>query len=169
MTRFAAIAATLALLASPALATEIFEAEGNWLGEGQLATGPTAPLEHGRCRVEIKPQAGNADVSIIGSCAVAGGLSDISMRVVRSGGGAVNAGFWSAATGQTVQYRGRETAEMIEMESSTDLVLDDVIYESRVSVAAPGPGAFSIRQFLRAEGESAWRLVVDMSYRPAGG
>jgi len=156
-------------LASPAAATEIFEAEGAWVGEGLLATGAEAPLERGRCRVEIAPEPGGRDVSVTGSCAVAAGVSDISLRIVRAAGAGVNAGFWSAATGQTVQFSGTETDAAIELNSTTVLMVDETPYESRVSVSAPDETSFAIRQLLRAEGAEAWRLVVDMTYRKAGG
>jgi hypothetical protein len=156
-------------LASPAAAAEIFEAEGAWVGEGLLSTGAEAPLERGRCRVEIAPEPDGRDVSVTGSCAVAVGISDISLRIVRSGSGRVNAGFWSAATGQTVQFSGTETDAMIEMGSTTALTVGETPYESRVSVSAPDESSFTIRQLLRAEGAEAWRLVVDMTYRKASG
>ncbi|GKY89331.1 hypothetical protein [Sinisalibacter aestuarii] len=164
-----ALAALLAVFAAPASATELFEAAGNWQGEGMIATGPRAPLERGRCRVEIAPAAGGGDVSITGSCAVAAGLSDISLRLVRGAGGKVNAGFWSAATAQTVQFAGTETDGAIVMEATGALVLDEVPYQSRVEVETGGAEGFTLRQMLRAEGEDAWRLVVDMAYRQAGG
>lgn len=157
------------LVAAPASAAELFSAEGAWVGEGRLATGTHAPLERGRCRVEITPDPTGDVVDVIGTCAVAAGMSDISLKLVRSGGGAVNAGVWSAATGQTVQYSGTETAGEIALGSTTPLVVDDVAYETRVEVNAPGPAAFDFRQLLRAEGEEAWRLVAEMSYRPEGG
>jgi hypothetical protein len=169
MIRFAAVTALFFAGALPAMATELFEAAGAWQGEGRIATGPRAPLERGRCRVEVKPAPGGRDVSITGRCAVAAGLSDISLRVVRGAGGKVNAGFWSAATGQTVQFSGIETAETIVMEATSSFVLDEIEYESRVEVLAPGADGFTIRQMLRSEGETVWHLVVDMAYRPADG
>jgi len=54
MTRFVLVLAAAALFAQPASATEIFEAEGAWVGEGQLATGAEAPLERGRCKVDSR-------------------------------------------------------------------------------------------------------------------
>lgn len=167
MTRFATAFAAAVLFALPANATEIFEAEGAWVGEGQLATGAEAPLERGRCKVNIKPAEGNNDVSVTGTCAVAVGLSDISIRLVRSGG-RVNAGVWSAATGQTVQYSGTETDDMIDMTSTTELMIDDKPYDSQVRVTAPDANSFAIRQILRAKGADAWRLVVQMTYTKAG-
>jgi hypothetical protein len=161
--------AVILATASPAAATEIFEAEGAWVGEGLLATGAEAPLERGRCRVEIAPDPEQRDVSVTGSCAVAAGVSDISLRILRSGDARVNAGFWSAATGQTVQFSGTEIGTAIEMQSTTVLMVDETPYESRVSVSAPDAESFAIRQLLRAEGAEAWRLVVDMTYRKAGG
>ncbi|MCB1337728.1 MAG: hypothetical protein KDK10_09870 [Maritimibacter sp.] len=170
MIRPAARLAVLATLAAaPAGAAELFSAEGAWLGEGQLATGARAPLERGRCRVEITPGATGAEVDVIGTCAVAAGMSDISLKLVRDGAGAVQAGVWSAATGQTVQYAGTETAGAIALASTTPLVVDGVAYDTRVDVSAPEGGTFDFRQLLRAEGEEAWRLVAEMSYRPAGG
>jgi len=169
MTRFVLVLAAAALFAQPASATEIFEAEGAWVGEGQLATGAEAPLERGRCKVDIKPVEGNNDVSVTGTCAVAVGLSDISIRLVRSSSGRVNAGVWSAATGQTVQYSGTETDDMIDMSSTTELLIDDKPYDSQVRVTAPDADSFAIRQILRAKGADTWRLVVQMTYRKAGG
>jgi hypothetical protein len=168
MIRFATLLTLFLAPAAPAMATDLFSAAGAWLGEGRIATGPRAPLERGRCRVEIAPEPGGGDVSITGSCAVAAGLSDISLRLVRGAGGKVNAGFWSAATGQIVQFAGTETDAAIALDSTVALVLDDATYESRVEVAAPDATGFTLRQMLRAEGETAWRLVVDMTYRPAG-
>lgn len=171
MTRFALAFAAVAALAAtgPARAVEIFEAKGAWQGEGRLATGAKDPLQRGRCRVEIDPQPGGRDVSVVGKCVVAAGASDISLRVVRSGSGKVNAGFWSAATQQTVQYSGSETGSAIRLVSTTPLTVDAQDYESMVEVDAPDPESFTIRQMLRAPGAEAWRLVVDMTYRQAGG
>jgi hypothetical protein len=165
-----AIACTLILtLAAPASATEMFAAAGTWRGEGRIATAPRAPLERGRCQVEIAPEAGGGDVSITGRCAVAAGQSDISLRLVRGAGGEVRAGFWSAATGQTVQFAGTETDSAIVLMSTGQVELDGTVYQSRVEVSAPDAQGFAIRQMLRAEGEEAWRLVVDMAYRPDAG
>lgn len=169
MNRLAALSLALFALAAPAGATEIFDAEGAWVGEGQLATSHKAPLERGRCRVNVAPQPGAEDVSVTGTCAVAVGTSDISLRIVRSGNGRVNAGFWSAATKQTVQFAGTETDEKIELVSTTALMIDGEPFESQVRVSAPDADSFAIRQLLRAEGAEAWRLVVDMTYRKAGG
>lgn len=164
-----ALASLIALVAAPARAVEIFTAEGAWMGEGQLATGVGAPLERGRCKVEIRPEPDGQDVSVTGKCVVAAGASEISMRVVRSGGGRVNAGIWSAASNQTMQMSGTETAGAIELVSTTPLLVGETAYESRVSVSAPDAKSFAIRQLLRAEGDTTWRLVVDMTYRQAGG
>lgn len=157
------------LLAAPAAGAELFSATGAWQGEGRLATGATAPLERGRCRVEITPGEGGGAVDVIGTCAVAAGMSDISLKLVRGQGGTVNAGVWSAATGQVLQYAGTETAEGIALVSTSPLVLDAVAYETRVDVTAPDTESFAFRQLLRAEGDAAWRLVAEMTYRPAGG
>jgi len=81
----------------------------------------------------------------------------------------VNAGVWSAATGQTVQYSGTETDDMIDMSSTTELLIDDKPYDSQVRVTAPDADSFAIRQILRAKGADTWRLVVQMTYRKAGG
>ncbi len=155
--------------AGPAAGAELFSVTGPWQGEGRLATGATAPLERGRCRVEITPDANGGEVDVIGTCAVAAGMSDISMKLVRGPGGAVNAGVWSAATGQTVQYSGRETADRIALVSTTALVVDAVAYETRVDVTAADAESFAFRQLMRAEGEEAWRLVAEITYRPAAG
>lgn len=156
----------VALTAAAPAAAGIFDAAGPWLGEGRLATGPTAPLERGRCRVEVAP-AGPDDVSVTGRCAVAAGTSTISLRLVRDGTGKLRAGFWSAATGQTIQLAGTEAGGAIELGSTTPLIDHGRRYETRVSVSEQA-GGFAIRQLLREEGEAAWRLVGEMSYRPAG-
>jgi len=169
MTRFAILIAAAMSVALPAQATEIFVAEGTWVGEGRLATGADAPVERGRCKVDVKPQPDGKDVSVTGVCAVAVGTSDISIRLVRSGNSRVNAGVWSAATGQTVQYSGTETDDVIDMASTTELMIDEQPYESQVRVSAPDAESFAIRQLLRAKGAEAWRLVVEMTYRKAGG
>lgn len=167
---FTAVALVVgALFAAPAGATDLFDAAGAWQGEGRIATGPKAPLEHGRCRVEIAPQPGGRDVSITGRCAVAAGLSDISLRLVRGAGGRVNAGLWSAATGETVQFSGTESGTRIVMQTAQDVVVDGAPYEARVEVEAPAGAGFTIRQMLREKGAKAWRLVVDMAYLPTGG
>ena len=153
----------------PAAATELFAAAGAWIGEGRIATSPTAPLERGRCRVEIAPQPGERDVSITGQCAVAAGLSDVSLRFLRGAGGKVNAGVWTAATGQTVQFAGEESREAIVMRATTPVEADGTAYETQVEVSAPDRDGFTLRQLMRGEGETKWRLVVDMAYRPAGG
>jgi len=168
MTHRALLLAALLALATPASATELFSAAGAWTGEGRIATSPTAPLERGRCRVQIAPTAGT-DVSITGQCAVAAGLSEISLRLVRGAGGKVNAGFWSAATDQTVQFAGTETDDTITLAATTPVIVDDIAYDTRVDVAVPDGTSFTLRQMLRAPGEEAWRLVVDMAYRPSGG
>ncbi len=167
MKPFALLMAMIA--AGPAAGADLFAASGAWQGEGRLATGATKPLERGRCRVEITPDAAGGEVDVIGTCAVAAGMSDISMKLVRGSGGAVNAGVWSAATGQTVQYSGRETAERIEMVSTTSLMVDDVAYETRVDVTTADTESFAFRQLMRAQGDEAWRLVVEMTYRPTTG
>ncbi len=157
------------IIAGPATGADLFSVSGPWLGEGRLATGAKAPLERGRCRVEVTPRETGGEVDVIGTCAVAAGMSDISMKLVRGAGGAINAGVWSAATGQTVQYSGRETADRIEMVSTTALVVDALAYETRVDVTAPDAESFAFRQLMRAEGDEAWRLVVEMTYRPTAG
>lgn len=160
------IAALTFAAVSPAGAAELFSA-GGWIGEGRIATGPAAALERGRCRVQIKPDDAGRDVSITGQCAVAVGLSDVSLRVLRGPGGKVNAGVWTAATGQNVQFSGQETKDRIVMAATTPVIDDGIAYETRVEVAALPAAGFSLRQLMRAEGATAWRLVVDMDYRPA--
>lgn len=169
MNRIAIYCALILTLTAPASATEMFVAAGTWRGDGRIATAPRAPLERGRCQVEIAPEAGGGDVSITGRCAVAAGQSDISLRLVRGAGGEVRAGFWSAATGQIVQFAGTETDSDIVLMSTVEFEMNGTAYQSRVEVSAPAADGFSIRQMLRAEGEEAWRLVVDMAYRPDAG
>lgn len=169
MIRIAIPCALILTLAAPASATDLFATSGAWRGDGRIATAPQAPLERGRCQVEIAPEAGGGDVSITGRCAVAAGQSEISLRLVREAGGEVRAGFWSAATGQTVQFAGTETDSTIVLMSTGELALDGIAYQSRVEVTAPDADGFAIRQMLRADGEEAWRLVVDMEYRPNAG
>jgi len=162
-----AIVTALALLAAtPALSADIFAASGAWLGEGQLATGAERALQRGRCRVEVTPA--EREVSVTGTCVVAAGASDISLKLVRGAGGHVNAGFWSAATDQVVQFAGTETDGAMVLTSTSPLEVEGQVYESRVELSAPDAAGFTLRQMLRAPGEEAWRLVVDMSYRPAG-
>lgn len=167
MTRFVLFAAMLA--AAPAAASDLFSAAGPWIGEGRLATGATQPLERGRCRVEITPGADGDTLDVIGNCAVAAGISEISLKLVRDAGGAVQAGVWSAATGQVLQYTGRETGDVVALVSTTPLVVGEVAYDTRVDVTAPGADGFAFRQLMRAAGEARWRLVAEMDYRPAGG
>lgn len=164
-----ALLCALLTLAAPATATELFSAAGAWTGEGRIATSPDAPLERGRCRVQIAPDSSGRDVSITGQCAVAAGLSDISLRLVRGAAGRVNAGFWSAATGQTVQFAGTETEGTITLAATAPVTVDSISYETRVEVQAPEPGGFTLRQMIRTPGAEAWRLVVDMAYSPSDG
>lgn len=161
------LSAIVLVAAAPAAAADLFAATGAWLGEGRLATGATAPLERGRCRVDINPGAG--EVAVTGTCAVAAGMSEISLKLVRGAGGAVQAGVWSAATGQVLQYAGEETDGGFALTSTTPLVVDAVSYETRVDVTAPAADSFEFRQLMRAAGEEAWRLVAEMTYRPVGG
>ncbi|MEJ2036615.1 MAG: hypothetical protein P8X69_11400 [Maritimibacter sp.] len=172
-TSFAALCLAL-ISGAPAYAADLFNADGKWLGEGQMSTGVRAPLERGRCQVEVAPSEGvdaaaGGDVNVIGFCAVAAGKSDISLRLVRYGDGGVNAGFWSAATGQTIQLAGQETPEQIEMISTTALIVDDEPFETQVRVIAPDEDSFQIRQIMRAEGEEKWRLVAEMTYHRVDG
>ncbi len=169
MTRTISLIASLFALAGPAYATEIFDAQGSWVGEGQLATGAEAPLERGRCRVDVEPKEDGTDVSVTGHCAVAVGKTDISLRIVRSDSGRINAGMWTAATGQTVQYSGTETGSTIELVSTTPLMVEDTPYESRVNVDSADADGFAIQQLLRAEGVEAWHVVLEMTYRQVGG
>lgn len=166
----AALATACLSLAAPAGATDLFDARGAWAGEGRIATSPEAPLERGRCRVEITPSADQRDVSITGRCAVAAGLSNISLRLVRRGDGSVNAGVWAAATGETVQFSGTESGARIVMQSRDAVVVDGVSYQARVEVDAPrGRAGFTLRQMLRSGADGPWRLVADMAYLPTGG
>lgn len=164
MRRLATLVAAVLGFSSPAHATEIFDAEGAWVGSGILPTGVDAPLQRGRCLINVSPKPNGKDVSVTGSCFVGVGVSDISLRVVRSGNGRVNAGFWVGATGQTVQYSGAESATAINMLSTTDLILENEPYESHIRVSAPDADSFSIRVLLRAEGAEAWRMFADMTY-----
>lgn len=160
----------LALLAAaPATGAELFAASGPWVGEGRLATGVAAPLERGRCRVEITPDGGAGTVDVIGTCAVAVGKSDISLKLLRAPGGVVRAGVWTAATDQVVQYAGKEVPGRIVLDATTPLVVDGVAHETRVEVEMLDAARFTFRQLLRAEGADAWRLVAEMTYRPAAG
>ncbi len=160
----------LVLCPGLAMAGEFFTTTGTWMGDGQMATGAEAPVERGRCRVEIKPaEDAPGDVSVTGNCAVAAGKSDISLRVVRAGPGKVNAGFWSAATGQTIQLSGTETPDQIDLSSTTPLIVDDKAYETQLRVTVPDDESFVIRQILRGEGEETWRLVAEMTYHRVDG
>ncbi len=156
------------LAAAPAAGVDLFTASGAWTGEGRLATGVAAPLERGRCRVEITPAPATGTVDVIGSCAVAAGLSEISLKLVRGPGGAVNAGVWSAATGQVLQYSGTETPDRIALVATTPLLVDGAAYDTRVDVTRPDAASFAFRQLLRPAGADAWRVVAEMTYRPTG-
>ncbi len=159
-------------LMSPAMAEAggFFATTGTWMGDGQMATGAEAPVERGRCRVEITPaEDAPGDISVTGNCAVAAGKSDISLRLVRAGSGEVNAGFWSAVTGQTIQLSGTETPDEIELSSTTPLIVDDKAYETQLRVTLPDEESFVIRQILRGEGEETWRLVAEMTYHRVDG
>ncbi len=158
------LVAALILCATPAAAGGLFGLEGAWHGEGVLATGVRAPLERGRCQVRLKPDPD--EFHITGSCAVAAGMSEISMRVLRAEAGRVLAGAWTAATGETVQFAGQESGDGIEMRSTVPLDVDGTPYEAHVSVEMQH-GSFVIRQSVRPQGGENWRLVAEMTYRRA--
>ncbi len=84
---------------------------------------------------------------------------------MRLGGGRVNAGFWSAATGQVVQLAGKERGAQIALTSTTDLMVDDAPFESRVTVREAEGEAFTIEQLMRPAGAEKWRMVMDMTFR----
>lgn len=163
---FAAAFITLAL---PAGAADLFAVAGDWVGEGSLSTGADKPMERGRCKVGVEQAEGAGDVAVKGKCVVAAGASDISLRLVRGENGKVRAGFWTAATDQTVQLAGSETAELIELFSTEPLMVDEKPYETWVKIMAPDAGSFTIQQMLRPEGAETWRMVVDMTYNQAEG
>lgn len=169
MTRLAVLFAVVLGFSTPAHATDIFSVQGAWTGSGLLPTGAETPLQPGRCQFNIVPKPDGDDVSVTGNCFVSVAVSDVSMRIVRRSGGRVNAGFWTAAAGQTVQYSGTSSATTIDMASTTDLVLDDKPYESQVRVSTPDAGSLAIRVLLRAPGAEAWRLFADITLHRADG
>ncbi len=157
---------SLALLTGPA-AADLFTASGAWTGDGRLATGPDAPLRRGRCQVEVTPGPEARMVDVIGRCAVAAGMSELSLKLVREPGGALRAGIWTAATGQVVQYSGRETASAAILTSTAPLMLDGVAWHSRIEVTWPDPDGFAMRQLMRSDSGTDWHMVAEMHYRPA--
>ena len=163
------LAALFVALALPAGAADLFAVTGDWVGEGGLSTGADKPMERGRCKVGVARAEAAGDVAVKGKCVVAAGASDISLRLLRGENGKVRAGFWTAATDQTVQLTGTETGELIELYSTEPLMVDDRPYETWVKITAPDDASFAIQQMLRAEGAEAWRMVVDMTYTRAGG
>ncbi len=163
-------AATLVgFLATPGLAADLFGVTGNWVGEGSLSTGADKPMERARCKVGVEHAEAGDDVAVKGKCVIAAGASDISLRLVRGEDGQVRAGFWSAATDQTVQLAGTEAADGIDLYSTSPLMVNDAAYQTWVKITAPDDASFAIQQMLRVEGAEAWRMVVDMTYTRAEG
>ncbi|MCI2398943.1 hypothetical protein [Aliiroseovarius subalbicans] len=164
--RIRILALTLALLAPAARAEDatLFTATGAWQGEGRIAPSATAPLERGRCRVDVSQSADATQADVIGKCVVAGGASNVSMRFVKGAGTSVRAGVWSAATDKTVQFAGRSDATGLAMTSLEPIEVDGVTYEARVDVDFTGNDAFTLKQILREPGDDGWRLIVDMSF-----
>ncbi len=152
------------LLASAANASPIFEAFGNWTGEGRVVTAVNAPLERGRCKLDIDPAAAGRDISLTGKCVVAGGASQVAIRIIGDGTNRVRAGFWTAATDQTIQMRGTDNEQEVVLRSIDPVVLDDIAYDSQVVLRFPDAESFSIEQSLRGPDSADWRLVVDMTF-----
>lgn len=167
MKRLALILAVAFGLALPAHATEIFDVEGSWIGEGVLPIGPDAPLQPGRCEIDVKPKEDGNDVSITGKCFVDLALvfSDISIRVVRAPGGKVNAGFWAAVTGQTIQLSGVESATEANMVSTTDMTLNKKNYDVHLRLSSSDAENFAIRALVRPKGDEGWRRFAEISFR----
>jgi hypothetical protein len=72
---------------------------------------------------------------------------------------------WSEATDEILQLAGARTETGVDMTATEPWVVDGVDYETRVIVREPDAGSFKIQQLARMEGEKAWRVIVDMTYR----
>ena len=164
MTRIA-LALLAAVIAAPVQAADLFDAEGRWIGNGSLSTKVTRPMQPARCEVNVEQKSDSTDISVTGRCAVGGGGSNISFRAVRDGSGRVRGAMWSAATGDTVQLSGSETGSGVDMHAPSAWVVDGVSYETRVTVREPDADSFAIRQMVRGPDETAWRVIVDLTYR----
>ncbi|MGR3362781.1 MAG: hypothetical protein ACU0CY_01240 [Maritimibacter harenae] len=160
-----AFAALLVATAHPAAAIDLFTAQGGWTGTGSLATSVERRMQPARCQVDVKPTDAGGDVSVTGKCAVAVGASNISFRLVRGDGRAVRGAMWSEATDEILQLAGARTETGVDMTATEPWVVDGVDYETRVIVREPDAGSFKIQQLARMEGEKAWRVIVDMTYR----
>lgn len=158
-------------LAAPAHATELFETKGTWVGKGVLPVGVEAPLQPGKCSINIAPEPNGNDVSVTGHCFIEMLFvtTDISIRIVRSSGGQMRAGFWVSALGQTVQLAGVESSNAIHLGSKTHLMLAEKPYESNIRLSNPDADRFEIRVLLRDEGAEAWRKFAEISFRRSGG
>lgn len=160
---FLILAAILA--ATPAGAADLFAAAGRWVGTGSLATAVDRPMQPARCEVTVEQKADGADVSVTGRCVVGAGASEVSFRVVRDQPGQLRGAMWSAAMGEVLQLSGTEAPGALDMLATTPWVVDGAGYETRITVREPDAESFAIRQLVRGEGEQAWRLLADMTYR----
>ena len=151
--------------AAPAGAVDLFDAEGRWVGTGSLATKVTRPMQPARCEVTAEQKADATDISVTGRCAVGGGGSSISFRAIRDRSGGVRGAMWAAANGETIQMSGTEASGVVDMLATAPWVVDGVSYETRVTVSEPDATSFAIRQMVRGPDETAWRVIVDMTYR----
>ena len=149
----------------PVLAADLFSAEGLWVGTGSLATRVERPMQPARCEVDVEQKSEGADVSVTGRCVLGAGGSNISMRIVRDGSGGVRGAMWSAATGETLQLSGSEIAGAVNMTATAPWVVDGVSYETMITVREPDATSFATRQLVRGPDETAWRVIVDMTYR----
>lgn len=149
----------------PAQAVDLFSANGEWVGTGSLSTSVERPMQPARCEVEVEQKSVGSDVSVTGRCVVSAGASGISFRVVRGERGRVRGAIWAAATDDLLQLDGKESEGAVEMNATGPWVVDGESYETRITVGEPDPESFAIRQLVRAEGDTRWRVIVDMVYR----
>ena len=158
-------AAWIGAAPAPAPAADLFGAEGRWVGSGSLATTVTRPMQPARCEVDVEQKADAVDVSVTGRCVVGIGGSNISMRIVRGDGRDVRGAMWSEATGETLQLSGTGEAGAVTLLATSPWVVDGVSYETMITVNEPDAASFATRQMVRGPGETAWRVIVDMTYR----
>ncbi len=153
------------LWSAPAVAADLFTADGRWVGTGSLATKVERPMQPARCEVEIEQTAAEADISMTGRCVVGAGGSHIAFRIVRSGSGRVRGALKSGMDDAALQLAGTDQSGALDLQSAEPWVVDGETYDTLITVREPDAESFAIRQMVRQDASAPWRLIVDMTYR----
>ncbi len=138
----------------------LFELTGKWQSIGTIRPEPDQPAQEGRCRLEVTPLVEGRELRMKGRCAMQAGSTALTMQFVMHEDGVIAGAVASPSLPENVQYIGRISGNIANLQSREELVVGGQMGFSRFSLAIQNETNFVFTQwFITSESEEVIETV----------